>query len=80
LQDTTEEGRHEMVEVKEQQSKSQGSNLMFVWTGRPHLGTSVDYWALIAKWSEVHHPACSNANPNHNTNPNPNPNPAAYPN
>jgi len=51
--------------------------------GQVILGTSVDYWALIAKQGKVH-PACSNANPNHNTkpnlNPNPNPNPAAYPN
>jgi len=45
------------------------------------LGTSVDYWPVTAKQGEVHHPACSNANPNHNTNPNlnsnPNPNPTA---
>jgi len=27
------------------------------------------------KQGEVHHPACSNANPNQNTNPNLNPNP-----
>jgi len=39
------------------------------------LGTSVDYWPVTAKYGEVHHPACSNANPNHNTNPNLNPNP-----
>jgi len=47
-------------------------------------GTSVDYWPVTAKLGEVHHPACSNANPNHNTNPNlnpnANPNPAADPN
>ena len=48
------------------------------------IGTTVDYWPVTAKQGEVHHPACSNANPNHNTNPNinpnPNPNPAADPN
>ena len=52
---------------------------------RPHtVGTSVDYWSVTAKYGEVHHPACSNANPNQNTNPNlnpnPNPNPTADPN
>ena len=29
------------------------------------------YWALIAKYGDVDHPAWSNANPNRNTNPNP---------
>jgi len=50
----------------------------------PLVGTSVDYWPVIAEQGKVHHPACSNANPNHNTNadlnPNPNPNPTADPN
>jgi len=42
-------------------------------------GTSVDYWPVTAKQGEVHHSACSNANPNHNTNPNLNPNPNPNP-
>ena len=48
------------------------------------FGTSVDYWVVITKQGEVHHPACFDANSNHNTNlnlnPNPNSNPTAYPN
>jgi len=43
-----------------------------------------DRCRLLTGNSDIHHPACSNANPNHSTNPNlnpnPNPNPIADPN
>ena len=55
------------------------SEYQWLWRGSS-TGTSVDYWPVTAKQGEVHHPACSNANPNHNTNLNPSPNPTADPN